>query len=89
MANANELIEWRGSKNHSIGYLKCHSGPSKPLYYVQRNAMDWILDRECVRVARGSTMGELQAIAEREEQKTNASNREGTTARQVLITGWH
>jgi hypothetical protein len=35
--------------------------------------MDWILDRECVRVARGSTMGELQEIAEREEQKTNAS----------------
>jgi hypothetical protein len=73
MANADDLIEWRGSKNHSIGYLKRHSGPSKPLYYVQRNAMDWILDRECVRVARGSTMGELQEIAEREEQKTNAS----------------
>jgi hypothetical protein len=67
------LLEARGNKNHSIGYLKRDSGPSKPLYYVQRNAMDWILDRECVRVARGSTMGELQEVAEREEQKTNAS----------------
>ena len=35
MPNADDLIEWRGSKNHSIGYLKCHSGRSKPLYYVQ------------------------------------------------------
>jgi hypothetical protein len=32
-----------------------------------------LVSRECVRVARGSTMGELQEIAEREEQKTNAS----------------
>jgi hypothetical protein len=73
MANPEDLIEWRGGKNHSIGYLKCHSGRSKPLYYVQRNAMDWILDRECARVATGSTMGELQAIAEGEEQKAKAS----------------
>jgi hypothetical protein len=73
MANPDDLIKWRGSKNYSIGYLKCHSGRSRPLYYVQRNAMDWILDRECVHVARGSTMRELQEIAEREEQKTKAS----------------
>ena len=31
--------------------------------------MDWILDRECVRVARGSTVRELQDIAERDQQK--------------------
>ena len=71
MANADNL-EWRAGKNHSIGYVKCHGGRSRPLYYVQRNAMDWILDRECVQVARGSTMGELQEIAEREEQKLKA-----------------
>jgi hypothetical protein len=70
MANADVLIEWRAGKNHSIGYVKCHSGRSKPLYYVQRNAMGWMLDRECVQVARASTMRELQDIAEREEEKT-------------------
>jgi hypothetical protein len=72
MVTEGVLIEWRIGKNHSIGYVKCHSGRSKPLYYVQRNAMDWILDRQCVQVARGSTMRELQEIAEREQQKINA-----------------
>jgi hypothetical protein len=69
--NADVLIEWRAGKDYSIGYVRRHSGRSKPLYYVQRNVMDWILDRECIQVARGSTMRELQEIAEREEQKSN------------------
>src|SRR4051812_23384346 len=67
MAHAQQLIAWRTGKNCSIGYVKAHSGPSRPLYYVQRDAMDWILDRKCVRIARGSTMDELQQIAEREQ----------------------
>ena len=79
MANADDLIEWRAGKSHCIGYVKCDGERSRPLYYVQRNAMDWILDRECARVATGSTMGELQAIAEREEQKAKAS-----TAKELL-----
>jgi hypothetical protein len=70
MANTKNSIEWHSGKNHSIGYVKSDNGRSRPLYYVQRNAMDWILDRECVRVARGSTVGELQHIAELEEQKS-------------------
>jgi hypothetical protein len=72
MADVEHLIAWRTGKNCSIGYLKANGGPSRPLYYVQRNAMDWILDRKCVRIARGSTMHELQEIAEREQQKTEA-----------------
>jgi hypothetical protein len=69
MPNTNGSIEWHAGKNHSIGYVRCHSGGRRALYYVQKNAMDWILDRECVRVARGSTMRELQDIAETEQQK--------------------
>lgn len=65
--NAEHLIAWRTGKNCSVGYVKCHNGPSRPLYYVQRDAMDWILDRKCVRIARGSTMDELQQIAERQQ----------------------
>jgi ribosomal protein S27AE len=70
MANTNGSIEWHAGKNHSIGYVRCHSGGRRALYYVQKDAMDWILDRECVRVARGSTMAELQDIAERQEQES-------------------
>jgi hypothetical protein len=69
MANPDNLIQWRAGKDHSIGYVRCHSGQRRALYYVQKSAMDWILDRECVRVARGSTMAELQDIAETEQQK--------------------
>lgn len=69
MANADHLIEWRTGRNQCIGYVKSDNGRSRPFYYVQRNAMDWILDRECVRVARGSTVRELQDIAERDQQK--------------------
>ena len=72
MANADDIIKWRAGKDHSIGYVRCDSGRSRPLYYVQRNAMGWILDRECVRVARGSSMDELQKLAELEEQKIKA-----------------
>jgi hypothetical protein len=69
MTNTKSSIEWHPGKNHSIGYVRCSSGRRRALYYVQKNAMDWILDRECVRVARGSTMDELQAIAEQNQQK--------------------
>ena len=68
MANADHLIQWRAGKNHSIGYVKSDNGRSRPLYYIQRNAMDWILDRECLRVATGSSMGELQEIAEQKNR---------------------
>ena len=69
MTNTKSSIEWHAGKNHSIGYVSCHSGRRRALYYVQKNAMDWILDRQCVRVARGSSMGELQEIAERDQQR--------------------
>jgi hypothetical protein len=76
MANADHLIEWRTGRNQSIGYVKSDNGRSRPLYYVQRSAMDWILDRGCVRVATGSSMGELQQIAEQEEQKSKLRSEE-------------
>jgi hypothetical protein len=70
MAKTKGSIEWHAGKNHSIGYVRCHSGGRRALYYVQKNAMEWILDRECVRLARASTMAELQDIAERQEQES-------------------
>jgi hypothetical protein len=82
MANADHLIEWRTGRNQCIGYVKSDNGRSRPLYYVQRNAMDWILDRECLRVATGSSMGELQEIAERQEQKSKLQSAEAECTRQ-------
>jgi hypothetical protein len=73
MANAGHLIEWHNGNNYSVGYVKSDRGQSRPLYYVQRNGMDWIVDRECVRIGKGATMRELQDIAERDEQNMEAS----------------